>query len=280
MILRIRILASAIAIMLLLGTISLITSIGYNSSILVFIGLGLVFWGAILLYVKPEEYARKTLLEAVLSPSLTTLNQMIQELGYKGDRNIPAPKILHKPRNHKDLYIRIQTQYRPPNTRTNPKLREPTRSQNPTRLVNHTNRNSIVKTVRRISRNKLHQNRPRNLQQKLPNLIIEDLEIAENLEIQEENDPTERKEYTMASGTQGTHMKNTTIHAKITKPIYENMLKDAEDPSQLASSITCPLRSAIAIAITKATGKPVRIADTKDSEDGNIIEATFEVIED
>jgi hypothetical protein len=36
----------AIATMLLPGTISLIASIGYNSSILAFIGLGLVFWGA------------------------------------------------------------------------------------------------------------------------------------------------------------------------------------------------------------------------------------------
>jgi hypothetical protein len=42
----------------------------------------------------------------------------------------------------------------------------------------------------------------------------------------------------------------------------------------------CPVCSAIAIAITKATGKPVRITDTKNSEDGNTIEASYEIIEE
>jgi len=39
----------AIVIMLVLGTISIIVSINYDSSILAFIGLGLYFWGVLLL---------------------------------------------------------------------------------------------------------------------------------------------------------------------------------------------------------------------------------------
>lgn len=58
------------------------------------------------------------------------------------------------------------------------------------------------------------------------------------------------------------------------------MLKDAEGSSQLAGSIISPVCSAIAIALTKASGKPVRMADIKSSDDGNIKEATYEVIED
>jgi hypothetical protein len=252
------------------------TSIGYNSSILAFIGLGLIFWGAILLYVKPEEYARKTLMEAALSPSLITLNQMIQELGYKGDATYLPPKYFTNPETTKICI----SKYKHTNLPT-PELIQPYENQPVTRTTQ-----GLLITPPGIQLSKLLEESLgtsfiktdlKNLQQKLPKLIIEDLEIAENLEIQEENNPTERKEDPAALGTQ---MKNTTIHAKITRPIYGNMLKNTDDSSQLASSITCPVCSAIAIAITKATGKPVRIIDTKSSEDGNVIETTFEIIED
>ena len=274
--LRISSAGSAIVVMLLLGTILLITSIGYNSSILAFIGLGLVFWGAILLYVRPKEYARKALLEAVLSPSLATLNQMIQDLAYKGDATYLPPKYFADPETSK-IYVskqesatlpgpeQIQNYENQPLARTSQGLLITPPGIQLAKLLEKSLGTSFIKTDLK------------NLQQKLPKLFIEDLEIAENLEIQEENDPTEKKEDTAASGTQ---MKNTTIHAKITKPLYGNMLKDVEDPSQLASSIAYPVCSAIAIAITKATGKPVRITDTKSSEDGNVIETTYEIIED
>ena len=51
--------------MLLLGIVALLASVIYASSILAFIGLGLVFWGAILLYVEPEEHIKKVILFAV-----------------------------------------------------------------------------------------------------------------------------------------------------------------------------------------------------------------------
>jgi hypothetical protein len=107
--------------MLLLGTASLAASIGYNSSILAFIGLGLAFWGAVLLYIRPEEYTKKTLLEAALSSSLVTLDQMIKELGYTGDATYLPPKyftdsralqpqILHQRRSHRTSQLACQEQ--------------------------------------------------------------------------------------------------------------------------------------------------------------------------
>jgi len=117
----------------------------------------------------------------------------------------------------------------------------------------------------------------KKLQQNLPKLFIEGLEIAEDLEIEMQNDLAKKKRDDQASVTQ---KKNTTIHARITKPIYGNIFKEAENSPQSSAPIDCPIRSAIAIAITKTTGKPVRITDTKNSEDGNTIEATYEIIEE
>ena len=262
--------------MLLLGTISLIASISYNSSILAFIGLGLVFWGAVLLYIRPEEYTKKVLLEAALSPSLATLNQMIRELGYRGDTTYLPPKYFANPETTK-IYIskykdtslptpeQVQKYENQPIARTTQGMLLTPPGIQLSKLLEKSLGTSFIKIDLK------------NLQQNLPKLFIENLEIAENLELQAENDVTQRKEDYPASPTQ---MKSTTVHAKITKPIYGDIFKEAEEPSQITVSIGCPICSAIAIAITKATGKPVRIVDTKRSEDGNTIEASYEIIEE
>jgi hypothetical protein len=261
--------------MLVLGMISLIASIGYDLSILAFIGLGLVFWGAILLYIKPEEYTRKTLLDAALSPSLITLNQMIQELGYKGDATYLPPKYFSDPETTK-IYVSKQKSAILPT---------------PEQIRNYENQ-PIAKTAKGllltppgIQLSKLLEKSLgtsfiktdlESLQQDLPKNLIEDLEIVENLEITQ-NRMAEKKGDNTASVTQ---VKNTTIHAKMVKPFYVDTVKQAEDPSSLATSIGGPILSAIAIAITKATGKPVRITDTKSSEDGKTVEASYEVVEE
>ena len=271
------------AVMLALGAIALAGSIIYTSTILAFIGLGLVFWGAIILYIRPEEYTKKTLLEAALSPSLTTLNQTIQELGYKGDPIYLPPKYFTDPETTK-IYI--------------PRLK--LRSLPMPEVVQLHDNKPVVKTMQGmlitppgIQLSKLLEKslgksfikmNLKDLQQILPKLFVEDLEIAETLELQVEGDTTQRKKSYFRSiirmKSARTRTKSATIRVKITKPIYRTTLAEAEEPSQITNSIGCPICSAIAIAITKATGKPVRITDTKSFEDDNNLEAGYELMEE
>jgi hypothetical protein len=273
---RIKLVSSTIASMLLLGAISLAASIVYNSSILAFIGLGLIFWGAVLLYVKPEEYTRRNLLEAALSPPLTTLNQMIRELGYEGNATYLPPKYFTNTETTKVYISRIKHASLPTPEQNQLYENQP---------IGRAARGLLI-TPPGIELSKLMEKSLgtsfirtdlKNLQQKLPKLFIEDLEIAENLEIERQNDPNEKKGDDQTSVTQ---KKNTTIHARITKPIYGNIFKEAENSQQSSAPIDCPIRSAIAVALTKTTGKPVIIVENKSSEDGNIMEATYEIIEE
>jgi len=273
---KISLVSSAIVTMLLLGTISLVASIGYNSSILAFIGLGLVFWGAILLYVKPEEYTRKTLLEATLSPSLITLNQMIQEFGYKGDATYLPPKYFANPETTKICISKYKYGSLPTPEQTQPYEDQPVARTKQGLLLTPPGI-QLSRLLEKSLGKSFIQTDLESLQQDLPELFVEKLEIAENLELQAENDTSKTKKGNPASLTQ---VRNTTVHARITKPLYGNAFKGAENPSQITGSIMCPVCSAIAIALTKATGKPVRITDTKISEDGNIIEASYEIIEE
>jgi hypothetical protein len=265
----------AILAMLLLGAISLIASIGYNSSVVAFIGLGLVFWGAILFYIRPEEYTKTVLLEALLSPSLTALYQVILGLGYKGDSTYLPPKYFASPETTK-VYI---SKYK------RGKLPTPEQTQLLEKQPFARTRLGILVTPPGIELSKLFEKSLgtsfiktglEKLMRDLPKLFIENLEIAENLELQTANDLTQRDD-NLASSTQ---MKSTMIHIRITKPIYGIIFKEAEELSQIASSIGFPVYSAIAIAMTKATGKPVRIVDTRSSEDGNTLEVSYEIMEE
>lgn len=266
----------AIIPMLLLGAVSLIASIVYDSSILAFIGLGLVFWGAVLFYVKPEEYTRKTLLEAALAPPLTTLNQMIQELDYEGDATYLPPKYFTNPETTKVYISKIKYASLPTPEQTQLDENEPI-SRAARGLLITPPGIELSRLMEKSLGTSFLRTDLKNLQQNLPKLFIEDLEIAEDLEIEMQNDPNEKKGVNQASVAQ---KKNMTIHVRITKPIYGNIFKEVENSPQSSAPIGCPIRSAIAIALTKTTGKPVRIIENKSSEDGNIMEATYEIIEE
>jgi hypothetical protein len=262
----------AVIAMLLLGAVSLIASIGYNSSILAFIGLGLVFWGALLLYVRPEENVSKAILKAALSPSLTTLNQMIHELGYDGDATYLPPKYFANPETTK-IYIAKREGTGLPT----PEQAQKYEDQDAARTTN-----GLLVTPPGIGLSRLLEKSfgksfiaidLENLQQNLPKLLIEDLEIAENLELQTQ---TPEK----GNPTPTVDAKNMIIHARITRSITESASNSTEEKAQATGTTTCVICSAIAIAMTKATGKPVRIADAKSIEDGSITEASFEILEE
>lgn len=250
-------------IMLTMGTIALVASTISTSTILAFIGLGLAFWGVILIYIRPEEYTKKVLLEAALSPLLTTLNQMIQEFSYKGDVTYLPPKYFADPETTK-IYISKHKDTSLPTPEQTQKYENQPVARTPRGMLLTPPGIQLSKLLEKSLGTSFIKVDLKNLQQNLPRLFVENLEIAENLEIRAEDDMT----------------KGTTIHAKITKPFYADTFKEAEEPSQLTGLIGGPICSAIAIAITKATGKPVRITDTKSSEDGNTIEASYEIIEE
>ena len=239
-----------------IGAIALFTSIIYVSSILTFIGLGLVFWGALLLYIQPEEYTKKALLDSAVIPSLVTLNQIIQELNYKGKAIYLPPKYLKDPQANK-VYISKQKDGKLPNPELTLKYENQLFFENPQGIL----LTPPGAQLSRLFEKRLDTNFAKTdlnyLTQNMPKLIIEDLEIAENIEIETENNK---------------------IKITITNSIFKETHTENNKLSHVYSSIGCPLCSAIACALTKATGKPITIENIQPSEDGKIIEATYRIL--
>ena len=97
------------------------------------------------------------------------------------------------------------------------------------------------------------------LQKKLPKLLVEELEVAQNFEIYIEDD---------------------VVEVRITDSIYKNLCREVRKLTTVSNSIGCPLCSSIAITIARSTGKPVVIEKNDVSEDGKIIDARYQIIEE
>jgi hypothetical protein len=92
----------------------------------------------------------------------------------------------------------------------------------------------------------------------MPKLFIEDLEIAQNLNITVENSK---------------------IRVKIENSALQSLTNETAKLSKLYESLGCPLSSAIACALAKATGKPVTIKKQQINEENKTIEIEYQIIE-
>lgn len=262
--------------LILLGTIAISTSIIYTSSILAFIGLGLLFWGAILTYIQTEEYVKKTLLDATIQPSLTTLNQLIKELDYKGNATYLPPKYFQEPETVK-IYIPKQKTTKIPLPEEIQKHENQLLIQNPQGLLLTPPGAGLTKLFEETLETSFTQLNLDQLQNSLQKLLIEDFEIAENLETQTEPSKAATKLDDRVSLLQ---IKEDTIYMKLTNTIYKNTCNNTNDLQPTCKTTGCPLCSAIACAITKATSKPVTIQETKYIQDTKTMEATYKIIEE
>ena len=83
---------------LISGTLSLVLSIYSESQVIALIGLGLTFWGALFLLLKPTKHVEGSLLYSAAVSAYLTTDRIIKELEGKG-------KAYHIPPYPKDVYL-------------------------------------------------------------------------------------------------------------------------------------------------------------------------------
>jgi len=236
------------------GAIAFMLSVLFNSLILTYIGLGLTLWGALLILIRQTKYVKNKLLDSTAISSLTTISQIIEALDYKGKGIYLPPRHLGGFKGGK-VFVPYD-------------------------------RDIIIPPVEEVAQEKLFLGNPKGicftptglslanlyedelgtdfatvnieyLQSNLPKLFIKGLEIAEDVEMNTDNN---------------------TVHVKILNSTYKDFCKEARKLSNVCSSLGCALCSSIACALTRATGKPVIIENTQISEDGRIIEVKYRTL--
>lgn len=238
------------------GSTALVFSLIYASTILAFIGLGLTFWGALLLYITPKKYVKHSLLYSTAFPSLFSIAELIDSSGYKGKGIYLPPRHLKELKGGK-VFIPQKNEVFIPSTE---ELEENKFFiMDPKGICLTPPGLDLVNLFEKELRKDFAGAEIQYLQNNLPKLLIEDLEIAEDIEITVDGN---------------------VIRTKIVRSIYEDFCRELVKTKKVCSTLGCPLCSSIACALARTTGKPVIIKENAYSKDTHSIEVHYMLIEE
>jgi len=202
-------------LLLLLGATALISSIIFTSPILAFTGLGLTFWGALLLFIRPARFVRGELLDSTVISSLSAVHKVISKLKYKGKAIYLPPQSL---KSLSDIMVYIPSK----NNVEIPSAEQAAKKvffKNPNGLCLPSAGTGLMTLYEKelgIDFSKVELD---YLQNNLPKLFIEDLEMFEDFEMNLEKD---------------------TIHVKITGSIYKDLCNKVNNLTKVCESYGCP----------------------------------------
>ena len=209
------------------GTLALALSIVYSSSILALIGLGLLFWGITFIYIGGgDDRVKRVILEATVLSQMATLNQLLKTLGFVGNPVYLPPRYF-KNSSTNAVYIQkigntgfLTPEIMPRN--------EPSFLfefiENPASILMTPPGAQLVQLFEKTLKTNFNKVDLKYLQQNLPELLVEELEITQQFEMEIETNK---------------------IRIRTIGSIYNNSNAQTEQPSIL-SLFGSPLSSAIA----------------------------------
>ncbi|MEM3769706.1 MAG: hypothetical protein QXG76_00790 [Candidatus Bathyarchaeia archaeon] len=245
---------------IILSTSALIASVLINLYILAFIGLALAFWGALFFFVKPARYAQSSLLALTATSTYTTIDRIIKDLKFKGKSYYipPSPQAdSHEySQGLKDPVVFIAG-----DSRGILPLEEAVESKfllkNPHGIYITPPGLGLLKQFEKELRKDLSKLKLTELCKILPPLIVDNLQLAKNIEMQ---------------------ARDSHVYLKILNSTYMD-LYITEEKLKSIYFLGCPLISAIACAVAKTSGKTVTVEGQKVSNDKQTVEVWYRIME-
>lgn len=221
-------------VLLIIGSLMLTLSFIYISSTAALVGLGLTFWGALFLYIKPTKYVKLELLNAASSSTLVNIERILanSETNLKG---IYLPPNRLADYTSSLIFIPAKpNQSLPKAKETNPQQLQ---SKNPKGLFITPPGLALSKLLEKELKKPFTETSLRDLQRQLPKLL-EELQITKNTTIQNEGN---------------------LVIIEMKNHVFENLCEETRKLKRTHETVGCPLSSALACVLAKATGKPVTI---------------------
>jgi hypothetical protein len=230
--------------LLALGLVSLLMSSFSVSYELAFVGLGLTFWGALLLYLTPIKHVRLELLTASASSSLINIEKTLTNTEFHGKGIHLPPKRL---KDYESSLIFIPA--KPSEPLPNPEDIDEARpfSKNPRGIFLTPPGLALSKLFERTLGKSFTETDLNHIQKTLPKLFDE-LGITKNMDIQ---------------------LEGNTVTVEMTNHIFKDLCLETKKLPKTHEAVGCPFSSAIACALAKATGKPVTIEKELQNLDGS-----------
>jgi hypothetical protein len=261
---RIRVAASSrISVLFLIsGIFSLAFSIYSESQILALIGLGLTFWGALFILLKPLRLVEGSLLYNSAVPTYLTTDRILDDFNYKGKGYYlpPYPKDVYLPEYLKGLktsvvYISAKTNSEMPSIEEIAKGK----------FVSNTQKGVLVappglgiltqiEDKMNVDFTKMDLN---YLCEVLPIFILQDLNLAKEVAMEPNGDK---------------------VHLKLLNSLYTNLYSSRENLKSV-NILGCPIASAVACALAKNSGRTVTIQKHTVSPDGSALEVWYHIVQ-
>lgn len=236
-----RIVRIVALLMLLVGFVFLLASALYDSYVSAFSGLGLVFWGALLLLIVPTKYVKLGLLTAS-SSLLANFEEMMSVTDIHGKGVYLPPKLL---RDYQSSLVFIPAK----EIEGLPTRKEIERTKTPKTSM------GLLLTPPGLALTRLFESKMGKsftelsldqLQKMLPKLF-EELEITKTASISVEGD---------------------VVTVDVKNHVFKELCEENRKLERTHEAVGCIFSSAIACALAKATGKPATIEKDEQDKDG------------
>lgn len=229
------------------GFVALTASILVASTILTFIGLGLVFWGVLTFFVQPQKYVRSDLMNATAMSTLSTIDRIMIGLGYR-EQGVYIPVGKEKT----VVFVPSEPFSRIPEGAA---IEGKTFLSNPQGMLVAPPGLALASLIEKKLDFTLRNAGVEALVRALPKALVEDLEISRDVEIQVAGDK---------------------IKIKLIDSIYDDFCKEMRETSRRCG-FGCPMCSALACVIATASGKPVMVEEEESSHKGETL-SSFQLI--
>jgi hypothetical protein len=244
------------------GVLALVVSIVTDSQVLAFIGLGLTFWGALFFLVQPTKLVQGSLLDATAATSYRTIDRIMGNLRYKGECWYipPYPRRAYLPehlKGLKEMIVFIAANESP----GLPSIEEIANKrfilQNPKGVSITAPGAGLLDQLEEETKLDPTQTDLQMLCETLPQQILENFQLAKEIEMTPEND---------------------TVKLRITGSIFRSLY--TEEDLKSVHMLGCPLISALACAVAKTTGKAVTIKELNHNPETDTTEASLSLREE
>ncbi len=239
------------------GILSLAFSVITASQVLAFIGLGLTFWGALFFLVRPIAYVRGNLLGITAVTLYSTIDRIIKDLNYEGKGLYvpPYPRDAYLPEHLKGLkesivFISADADSGPPSVEEIASSRFMTKK--PRGICITAPGSGLVDQFEKMLRTDLTKMNLEDLCASLPQIILENFQLAKEIEMKTED-----------------HR----VILKTSDSVFKNLY--LEEGPRSVRLLGCPLVSAVASALGKTTGKATLIESINTSPDVQTIEVSY-----
>jgi len=242
-------------ILLFFGAITLVLSMVYSSNVSAFVGISLIFWGALLLFITPTNYIKRSLLEPTSASTFANINKILSNLNYNG-KGIYLPPQYNKESEGGTVFIPTKTD------------------------------NDSIPSVKEVAQNKLFIENPKGIcltpsGLELTNLFEEELGIDfQECNIECLKDELQKLFVEGLEIADSFEMKNqeNIVQVIISNSIYNNFCrKFRKIDKNFCETYSCPLCSSIACALTRVTGQPVTIESNSVSSDNETIHVYYQI---